>query len=137
MPRISLSKKLFLDFPAKDYRKTILKNLIFPFPSLDRKLINFVENKGEEEYWGYVYSGLLFVLITIQSFFLQQYFARAYTEAMHVKTAVLGLVYRKVSTVLFIISPNFWVSFCGSTIFETVVCYVPSFFQEYVFKFDP
>ena len=66
--------------------------LIFDF----RRLINFVENKAEKTYMGYVYASTLMVLITIQSFLLQQYFSRNYTAAMQIKTSIIALVYRKV-----------------------------------------
>lgn len=46
---------------------------------------------------GYFYATLMFLLSCLQSLFNHQYMYTCFTVGMRVKTAVMGLVYRKVS----------------------------------------
>ena len=45
---------------------------------------------------GYLYATLMFLLSCLQSLFNHQYMYTCFTVGMRVKTAVMGLVYRKV-----------------------------------------
>ncbi len=45
---------------------------------------------------GYFYATLMFLLSCLQSLFNHQYMYACFTVGMRVKTAVMGLVYRKV-----------------------------------------
>lgn len=45
---------------------------------------------------GYFYATLMFLLSCLQSLFNHQYMYTCFTVGMRVKTAVMGLVYRKV-----------------------------------------
>ena len=74
---------------------TFLKDL---FTSLDRMLIEFIEDKSHsEETWrGYVYAASMFVSAILQSLVLQQYFHIMFTIGMRVRSSVIGLLYEKV-----------------------------------------
>ena len=64
-----------------------------------RMLIEYTEDKTEyEEIWmGYVFAGSMFVSATLQSLVLQQYFHIMVTLGMKIRSAVIGLIYEKVS----------------------------------------
>ena len=66
--------------------------------SLDRMLIEFIEDKHDsEETWrGYVYAASMFVSAILQSLVLQQYFHIMFTLGMRVRSSVIGLLYEKV-----------------------------------------
>lgn len=49
---------------------------------------------------GYFYATLMFLLSCLQSLFNHQYMYSCFTVGMRVKTAVMGLVYRKVQAFL-------------------------------------
>lgn len=69
------------------------ENLLF----LCRYLIGFMKDNTEPTWHGYLYAGLLFLVTAVQSLFLQQYFLRCMAVGMRVKTAVVAIVYKKVS----------------------------------------
>lgn len=48
---------------------------------------------------GYFYATLMFLLSCLQSLFNHQYMYSCFTVGMRVKTAVMGLVYRKVEAI--------------------------------------
>ena len=62
-------------------------------------LIEYTEDETEyEEIWmGYVFAGSMFVSATLQSLVLQQYFHIMVTLGMKIRSAVIGLIYEKVS----------------------------------------
>ena len=69
--------------------------------SLDRMLIEFIEDKKREETWrGYVYAASMFVSAILQSLVLQQYFHIMFTLGMRVRSSVIGLLYEKVRSIL-------------------------------------
>ena len=70
-----------------------MKSLFF----IIRLIIQYVEGRGPQDEWrGYVLALGLFLVATLQSMFLQQYFDKAVITGLRVRSAFLGIVYRKV-----------------------------------------
>uniref|UniRef100_A0A674N5W4 ABC-type glutathione-S-conjugate transporter n=1 Tax=Takifugu rubripes TaxID=31033 RepID=A0A674N5W4_TAKRU len=67
------------------------KGLLF-FSSL---LLGFMRDEDAPLWKGYFYATLMFLLSCLQSLFNHQYMYTCFTVGMRVKTAVMGLVYRK------------------------------------------
>ncbi|NXT25434.1 MRP1 protein, partial [Syrrhaptes paradoxus] len=63
--------------------------------SLHRLLIRFVNNKAAPDWQGYFYTGLLFVCACLQTLILHQYFHICFVTGMRLKTAIVGVIYRK------------------------------------------
>ena len=61
-----------------------------------RSLIRFVDSDTAPVWHGYVYAGLMFAATVLQSFFINQYFMTSFRLGMHIRTAVVAAVYRKV-----------------------------------------
>ncbi|XP_065155853.1 multidrug resistance-associated protein 1 isoform X1 [Atheta coriaria] len=68
--------------------------LTFASPQILRLLIDFVENK-EEDWKGYFYAVLLFVVAVIQTIVLAQYFNRMFLVGMRIRTSLVSAIYRK------------------------------------------
>eukprot|EP00794_Sanderia_malayensis_P010896 gene10896-12055_t len=69
---------------------------LFVNPYILRLIIQYVEGKGPQETWrGYVYAVCLLLVGTAQSFFLQHYFDKAVLSGIRSRSAVMGIVYRK------------------------------------------
>ena len=64
-----------------------------------RMLIEYVEDDHDTagRWKGYVYAGSMLVAAIIQSIFLHQYFHTMFTIGMRLRSAIIGLVYEKVS----------------------------------------
>ncbi|XP_061235382.1 multidrug resistance-associated protein 1 isoform X4 [Neopsephotus bourkii] len=60
-----------------------------------RLLIHFVNNKTAPNWQGYFYTGLLFVCACLQTLILHQYFHICFVTGMRLKTAIVGVIYRK------------------------------------------
>lgn len=60
-------------------------------------LLGFMKNADAPLWKGFFYATLMFLLSCLQSLFNHQYMYTCFTVGMRVKTAVMGLVYRKVS----------------------------------------
>ncbi|XP_061330239.1 multidrug resistance-associated protein 1 isoform X5 [Pezoporus flaviventris] len=60
-----------------------------------RLLIHFVNNKAAPNWQGYFYTGLLFVCACLQTLILHQYFHICFVTGMRLKTAIVGVIYRK------------------------------------------
>jgi len=62
-------------------------------------LIEYLENRNNKlEVWkGYILAGAMFLTSIMQSFLLQYYLHHCYLVGMKLKTALLGLIYDKVS----------------------------------------
>uniref|UniRef100_A0A8C0BYX7 Multidrug resistance-associated protein 1 n=1 Tax=Buteo japonicus TaxID=224669 RepID=A0A8C0BYX7_9AVES len=58
-------------------------------------LINFVNNKAAPNWQGYFYTVLLFVCACLQTLILHQYFHICFVTGMRLKTAIVGVIYRK------------------------------------------
>lgn len=59
-------------------------------------LLGFMRDQDAPLWKGYFYATLMFLLSCLQSLFNHQYMYTCFTVGMRVKTAVMGLVYRKV-----------------------------------------
>ncbi|KAL0197382.1 hypothetical protein M9458_005922, partial [Cirrhinus mrigala] len=58
-------------------------------------LLGFVRDEDAPLWKGYFFAFLMFLLSCLQSLFNHQYMYSCFTVGMRVKTAVMGLVYRK------------------------------------------
>ncbi|XP_071760532.1 multidrug resistance-associated protein 1-like [Centroberyx gerrardi] len=68
---------------------------MFAIPQVLSLLLGFMRDKDADLWKGYLYAFLLFLLSCLQSLFNHQYMYCCFTVGMRVKTAVMGLVYRK------------------------------------------
>uniref|UniRef100_A0A8B9ZUJ8 Multidrug resistance-associated protein 1 n=1 Tax=Anas zonorhyncha TaxID=75864 RepID=A0A8B9ZUJ8_9AVES len=69
--------------------------LMFTGPEILKLLINFVNDKHAPDWQGYFYTGLLFVCACLQTLILHQYFHICFVTGMRLKTAIVGVIYRK------------------------------------------
>ncbi|OWA50132.1 Multidrug resistance-associated protein 1 [Hypsibius exemplaris] len=69
--------------------------LVFIAPSLLKQLINFVEDKNQEPWKGFLYSSGMFVGSLLQVFALAHYFVISQRTGMHIRSAVVAAIYRK------------------------------------------
>ncbi|XP_066054315.1 multidrug resistance-associated protein 1 isoform X3 [Chamaea fasciata] len=69
--------------------------LMFTGPEILRLLLDFVGNKAAPKWQGYFYTVLLFVCSCLQTLILHQYFHICFVTGMRLKTAVVGVIYRK------------------------------------------
>uniref|UniRef100_A0A8B9CRS2 Multidrug resistance-associated protein 1 n=1 Tax=Anser brachyrhynchus TaxID=132585 RepID=A0A8B9CRS2_9AVES len=69
--------------------------LMFAGPEILKLLINFVNDKHAPDWQGYFYTGLLFVCACLQTLILHQYFHICFVTGMRLKTAIVGVIYRK------------------------------------------
>ncbi|XP_031462657.1 multidrug resistance-associated protein 1 isoform X1 [Phasianus colchicus] len=95
----SLSKVLYKTFGPYFLMSFLFKAahdlLMFSGPEILKLLINFVNNKSAPNWQGYFYTGLLFVCACLQTLILHQYFHICFVTGMRVKTAIVGVIYRK------------------------------------------
>ncbi|XP_042683721.1 multidrug resistance-associated protein 1 isoform X3 [Centrocercus urophasianus] len=95
----SLSKVLYKTFGPYFLMSFLFKAahdlLMFAGPEILKLLINFVNNKSAPNWQGYFYTGLLFVCSCLQTLILHQYFHICFVTGMRLKTAVVGVIYRK------------------------------------------
>ncbi|XP_053370822.1 multidrug resistance-associated protein 1-like [Clarias gariepinus] len=68
---------------------------LFSIPQLLRLLLDVVSDKDAPEWKGYLFASSMFLLSCLQSLFNHQYMYSCFTVGMRVKTAIMGLVYRK------------------------------------------
>ena len=79
--------------PKKKKKKRLnISTLLF----LHSLLLDFMRDEDAPLWKGYFYATLMFLLSCLQSLFNHQYMYTCFTVGMRVKTAVMGLVYRKV-----------------------------------------
>ncbi|KAM8798712.1 multidrug resistance-associated protein 1 isoform 1-T1 [Eudromia elegans] len=69
--------------------------LMFAGPEILKLLIKFVNDKGAPNWQGYYYTGLLFFCACLQTLILHQYFHICFVTGMRLKTAIVGVIYRK------------------------------------------
>ncbi|NXI19483.1 MRP1 protein, partial [Irena cyanogastra] len=69
--------------------------LMFTGPEILKLLLNFVGNKAAPNWQGYFYTVLLFVCACLQTLILHQYFHICFVTGMRLKTAIVGVIYRK------------------------------------------
>uniref|UniRef100_A0A803XV25 Multidrug resistance-associated protein 1 n=1 Tax=Meleagris gallopavo TaxID=9103 RepID=A0A803XV25_MELGA len=100
----SLSKVLYKTFGPYFLMSFLFKAahdlLMFAGPEILKLLINFVNNKSAPNWQGYFYTGLLFVCACLQTLILHQYFHICFVTGMRLKTAIVGVIYRKVSALV-------------------------------------
>ena len=66
--------------------------------SLCRLIIDFVQGMGPQEPWrGYTLVAILFIVGVIQTLFLHQYFDKVFIIGLRVRSALVCLIYQKVS----------------------------------------
>uniref|UniRef100_A0A673C9S6 ABC-type glutathione-S-conjugate transporter n=1 Tax=Sphaeramia orbicularis TaxID=375764 RepID=A0A673C9S6_9TELE len=68
---------------------------MFAIPQVLSLLLSFMKDEDAPLWKGYFYATLMFLLSCLQSLFNHQYMYTCFTVGMRVKTAVMGLVYRK------------------------------------------
>ncbi|KAG7491926.1 hypothetical protein MATL_G00008620 [Megalops atlanticus] len=68
---------------------------MFSIPQVLSLLLGFMRDEDAPLWKGYFYASLMFLLSCLQSLFNHQYMYSCFTVGMRVKTAVMGLVYRK------------------------------------------
>ncbi|KAM4634683.1 multidrug resistance-associated protein 1-like isoform 2-T2 [Polymixia lowei] len=68
---------------------------MFAIPQVLSLLLGFMRDEDAVLWKGYLYAFLMFLLSCLQSLFNHQYMYSCFTVGMRVKTAVMGLVYRK------------------------------------------
>ncbi|CAM4621368.1 unnamed protein product [Leuciscus chuanchicus] len=68
---------------------------MFSVPQVLSLLLGFMKDEDAPLWKGYFYASLVFLLSCLQSVFNHQYTYTCFTVGMRVKTAVMGLVYRK------------------------------------------
>uniref|UniRef100_A0A8C9WBY2 ABC-type glutathione-S-conjugate transporter n=1 Tax=Scleropages formosus TaxID=113540 RepID=A0A8C9WBY2_SCLFO len=68
---------------------------MFSIPQVLSLLLGFMRDEDTPLWKGYFYASLMFLLSCLQSLFNHQYMYTCFTVGMRVKTAVMGLVYRK------------------------------------------
>ncbi|XP_056392341.1 multidrug resistance-associated protein 1 isoform X2 [Hyla sarda] len=95
----SLFKALYKTFGPYFFMSCFFKFihdlLMFTGPGLLKLLIQFVGDKNAPDWHGYLYTGLLFVCACLQTLILHKYFHICFVTGMRLKTAIIGLVYRK------------------------------------------
>ncbi|XP_066498934.1 multidrug resistance-associated protein 1-like [Hoplias malabaricus] len=68
---------------------------MFSIPQVLSLLLDFVRDESAPLWKGYLFAFTMFLLSCMQSLFNHQYMYSCFTVGMRVKTAVMGLVYRK------------------------------------------
>ncbi|XP_070780875.1 multidrug resistance-associated protein 1-like [Enoplosus armatus] len=68
---------------------------MFAVPQVLSLLLAFMRDKDAEIWKGFLFASLLFLLSCLQSLLHHQYMFHCFTVGMRLKTAVMGLVYRK------------------------------------------
>lgn len=58
-------------------------------------MIKFIKDKEQSNFMGYLYTLVLLATHTLQTIFLQHYFHRMFIVGARVRTAVMGLIYKK------------------------------------------
>uniref|UniRef100_A0A803VTG8 Multidrug resistance-associated protein 1 n=1 Tax=Ficedula albicollis TaxID=59894 RepID=A0A803VTG8_FICAL len=95
----SLFKVLYKTFGPYFFMSFLFKAahdlLMFAGPEILRLLLNFVDNRAAPNWHGYFYTALLFVSACLQTLILHQYFHICFVTGMRLKTAIVGVIYRK------------------------------------------
>ncbi|XP_053551240.1 multidrug resistance-associated protein 1 isoform X2 [Bombina bombina] len=82
-------------FFMSSFFKILHDVLMFSGPEILKLLIQFVGNKDAPNWHGYLYTALLFLCACIQTLVLHKYFHICFVTGMRLKTAIIGVVYRK------------------------------------------
>lgn len=77
--------------------KLIQDLLSFINPQLLSILIRFISDPTAPTWWGFLLAGLMFVSSTMQTLILHQHYHCIFVMALRIRTAIIGVIYRKVS----------------------------------------
>ncbi|MEE6497511.1 hypothetical protein FKM82_002762 [Ascaphus truei] len=95
----SLFKALYKTFAPyflmSAFFKFVHDVMMFSGPEILKLLIRFVGDKDAPNWQGYLYTALLFFCACLQTLILHKYFHICFVTGMRLKTAVVGVVYRK------------------------------------------
>ncbi|KAM4844750.1 ATP-binding cassette sub-family C member 3 [Thomomys bottae] len=75
--------------------KLVQDLLNFVNPQLLSMLIKFISNTEAPTWWGFLLAGLMFVSSMVQTLILHQYYHCIFVTALRIRTAIIGVVYRK------------------------------------------
>ncbi|XP_031208632.1 canalicular multispecific organic anion transporter 2 [Mastomys coucha] len=75
--------------------KLIQDLLSFINPQLLSILIRFISDPTAPTWWGFLLAGLMFVSSTMQTLILHQYYHCIFVMALRIRTAIIGVIYRK------------------------------------------
>uniref|UniRef100_A0A8C0ZMU8 Canalicular multispecific organic anion transporter 2 n=1 Tax=Castor canadensis TaxID=51338 RepID=A0A8C0ZMU8_CASCN len=75
--------------------KLIQDLLSFVNPQLLSMLIRFISNPEAPTWWGFLLAGLMFLSSMMQTLILHQYFHCIFVSALRLRTAIMGVLYRK------------------------------------------
>lgn len=67
-----------------------------PLSSPCSLLIRFISNPSAPTWWGFLVAGLMFMCSMMQTLLLHQYFYCVFGMALRFRTAIIGVIYRKV-----------------------------------------
>ncbi|KAG5262648.1 hypothetical protein AALO_G00277310 [Alosa alosa] len=74
----------------------LLQDLItFVNPQLLSLLISFIKNKDVPSWWGFALAFLMFGCAILQTLILHQHFQYCFVTGMHLRSAIIGAIYRK------------------------------------------
>ena len=79
------------------YEKAFLSKQTVCFVMFYRLLIEYIKDENEPAWKGYLYAVLLFVPAIIQSLAYQHYFHWCFVVGMHLRTAIISIIYNKVT----------------------------------------
>ncbi|XP_043918031.1 ATP-binding cassette sub-family C member 3 [Protopterus annectens] len=69
--------------------------LTFVNPQLLNLLIAFIKNKDAPSWWGFLLAASMFLCSVIQTIILHQHFQYCFVTGMRLRTAIVGIIYRK------------------------------------------
>ncbi|XP_008836595.1 canalicular multispecific organic anion transporter 2 isoform X1 [Nannospalax galili] len=75
--------------------KLIQDLLAFVNPQLLSMLIRFISNPTAPTWWGFLLAGMMFICSLMQTLILHQYFHCIFVTALRLRTAIIGVIYRK------------------------------------------
>ncbi|XP_069884465.1 ATP-binding cassette sub-family C member 3 [Dipodomys merriami] len=75
--------------------KLIQDLLNFVNPQLLSILIRFISNTEAPTWWGFLLAGLMFMSSMMQTLILHQYYHCIFVTALRLRTAIIGIIYRK------------------------------------------
>lgn len=74
----------------------LIQNLLgFVNPQLLSILIRFISDPTAPTWWGFLLAGLMFLSSTMQTLILHQYYHCIFVMALRLRTAIIGVIYRK------------------------------------------
>lgn len=79
--------------------KLIQDLLSFINPQLLSILIRFISDPTAPTWWGFLLAGLMFVSSTMQTLILHQHYHCIFVMALRIRTAIIGVIYRKALTI--------------------------------------